>query len=418
MKLVIMTLGSMGDVRPYVALGQGLLQAGFDVCIATHPEFESFIRSNGLDFRVIRGNPREVLESPEGQALLQSGTNILKFANYMKTAATDILPQAYDDCLAATEGADALVLSFLAAGIGGLIAKTKNIKTILAFLQPLTPTGAFASLAIPNLYLGGMLNYWSHTLVRDIFWNVFWESLNTWSQDRLGVKAPRKSLYKWLEKHSLVLYGYSRMLVPRPMDWPNHIHVTGYWGLNAGSDYQPSAELNDFLAAGDKPIYIGFGSMNSPNVEQVSQWIATALKQSGQRAILLKGWGGISESISNDQAMMLDKVPHDWLFPHMAAVIHHGGAGTTHAGLWSGVPSVALPFFGDQDFWGQRLFGMGCGPRPVKQSQLDANKLTHLIQALIKQPNYSKRSQELSQRMRSEGGVKEAVSLIERFTRV
>lgn len=415
MKIVILTIGSMGDVRPYLALGAGLKAAGFEVTLASHQEFESLIRSQGLDFAPIRGNPREILQSHEGQALLQSGKDILKFARRMRLAAAELFEQTCDDCLAASQGADALILSILAAGLGSMIARSLKIKTILGFLQPLTPTGAFASMTLPTLYLGGFLNRLSHSLTREVFWQVFREPLDKWGRSQLGLGAERFAAYSKLERQSLVLYGYSRFLVPRPADWRSNIHVTGYWLLPEGRNYQPEQELQAFLDEGPAPVYIGFGSMASANPQQLTQWVLQALKASKQRGILLKGWGGLSQQELPAEILSIDKAPHDWLFPQMQAVIHHGGAGTTHAGLWAGVPGLALPFFGDQEFWAQRLFGMGCGPRPISQAKLSQASLQESLQALISQPRYAKRASELSARMHNEGGVREAVALIKRF---
>lgn len=418
MRIAILTIGSLGDVRPYVALGRGLRAAGFEVTLATHTEFEDLIRSHGLDFKIIRGNPRAMLGSPEGQALLTSGTSLRKFTHYMRAAAEPEFDQTCDDALAACEGVDVLMLSFLMAGLGSLLARARNLPTILAFLQPLSPTGAFPAMNFPSLYLGGLLNRLSHHLAYQIFWQVFLPLLTRWSEDRLQLKASAWAPYSWLQRRSLVLYGFSRMLVPRPPDWPANVQITGPWQLPEPEGYTPPPELAAFLAEGPPPVYAGFGSMTSADPERITQMLSEALRTKGMRGLLLRGWGGLEAASLPEGLAWVEPLPHAWLFPRCAGVIHHGGAGTTHAAVSAGVPSLGLPFFGDQEFWAHRVFGMGAGPRPVYQRKLDQATLTTLVGQLTSTPRYAKRAQELAIRMRSEGGVPEAVKLTKRFLKV
>lgn len=415
MKITLLAIGSMGDVRPFVALAAGLHEAGFDVTVATHGEFAALVRAQALAFHELDGNPRDLLQSPEGREMMRSGTDVRKFAQRMRVVAGPLFRTLSDSCLRASEGADALVFSFLTAGVASQIARHGGQRTIAAYLQPLSPTGAFATLALPKLFLGGMLNRLSHRVVREIFWQVFRPLLADWSQQRFGSQPSRLNPFGPLEKRSLVLNAYSRMLVPRPYDWPANMHITGYWLLPEGRDWTPPAELEAFLAGGPPPVYVGFGSMPGENPADRTRQVIAALASHQQRGILLGGWGGLQARDLPDTMLHIDAAPHDWLFPRMHSVIHHGGSGTTHAGLYAGVPGLALPIFGDQAFWGQRLFGMGAGPRPLPQDKLTQAQLDQAIQALVQTERYARRAAELSQRMRSEGGVREAVELIRRF---
>ena len=162
-----------------------------------------------------------------------------------------------------------------------------------------------------------------------------------------------------------ILYGYSPAVIPPPADWGADIHVTGYWFLDPAEDWTPDAALTDFLAAGPPPVYVGFGSMSSRNPEATANLILDALARTGQRGIIHAGWGGLQRTDLPASVMMVDGVPFAWLFPRVAAVVHHGGAGTTSAGLRAGVPSVVVPFFGDQPFWAQRVADLGVGPAPI-----------------------------------------------------
>lgn len=416
MKITLLTVGSHGDIRPYLALGKGLKSAGFEVCLATHSNFKDWISGHGLDFHPVQGNPQAVLQSENGQNLMGTGTNIIRFIQQFREAAqADMLP-GFDDCLQAAQGASAIVAPFFVAPVADVISRELGCKSILGYLQPTTPTGAFPVMTIPNLYFGGLLNKSSHQLARLFFWQIFREIVDNWSQLRFQRKAALWQPFNRLEKRSLVLFGFSRHLVPHPYDWPKDYHITGFWQLPEAENFQPSDELQAFLTEKPAPVYIGFGSMSAAQPEQVMELVSQALKQSQQRGLLMAGWGGMAGEVA-DNMLLLDACPHDWLFPRMQALVHHGGAGTTATGLSAGVPALLVPFFGDQPFWAQRVFGMGAGPRPVPRQKLTADNLAAGIRQLVENKRYAQKAQELSQRMAREGGVAEAVRLIQQFVR-
>jgi sterol 3beta-glucosyltransferase len=200
-------------------------------------------------------------------------------------------------------------------------------------------------------------------------------------------------------------------VVPPPPDWPAWLHVTGYWFLDAEPGWQPPAALVDFLQSGPPPVYIGFGSMAGRDPEQRAEIALKALERSGRRGILLEGWGGLQPGDLPDSVLAVDAVPHDWLFPQMAAVVHHGGAGTTAAGLRAGTPTVVVPFFGDQPFWGRRVAELGAGPAAIPQKQLTVERLAAAIRAATSDESMRTHAHQLSQRIRNEDGIAHAVEL-------
>lgn len=215
--------------------------------------------------------------------------------------------------------------------------------------------------------------------------------------------------------HMPVLYAMSPLLVPRPTEWDEHIHMTGFWTDPTPTDYEPSPALEQFLSHGEKPVYIGFGSMVSGDMDQTLEIVLEAIKKAGVRAIMARGWGGEQSHSSHDKnVFMADYLPHDWLFPQVAAVVHHGGAGTTAAGILAGRPTLVIPFGGDQPFWGMRMHQLGVGPKPIKREMLTADKLSRAICELIDTPSYAVAAQELGARMRLEKGVVTAADIIER----
>ena len=162
-----------------------------------------------------------------------------------------------------------------------------------------------------------------------------------------------------------ILYCFSRHVRPVPVDYPSHAHVTGYWFLGSASSWKPPDELAEFIECGDAPVYVGFGSMGfAKDAGRRREAITTALARAEVRGVLATGWGGIPAGAAGPNVITVDNVPHDWLFPRVAAVVHHGGAGTTAAGLRAGRPTLICPFVGDQPFWGSQIDQLGSGPNP------------------------------------------------------
>jgi sterol 3beta-glucosyltransferase len=212
-----------------------------------------------------------------------------------------------------------------------------------------------------------------------------------------------------------MLGAYSSRILPPPADWPDSVHITGYFFLDNPSDWQPSRELKAFLEAGDPPVYIGFGSMAGRNPEQLARLISEALAMSGQRGVLLTGWGGLHTESVQGRVFVLESAPHAWLFPRMGAVVHHGGAGTTAEGLRAGVPTVIVPFAFDQPFWGARVKAMGLGPDPLPLHKLTAEHLAHAIHQAVTDPGIRRRAFACGEAIRAEDGIGSAVNLVKQY---
>jgi len=205
------------------------------------------------------------------------------------------------------------------------------------------------------------------------------------------------------------LLGVSPLIMPPPRDWPPHIHVTGYWFLPVPA-YEPPTTLQAFLDAGTPPVYIGFGSMSNRDPEGTMRVIVEALAQTGQRGVVYSGWGGLHSADLPSNIYLLDGAPHDWLFPRMAAVVHHGGAGTTGAALRAGVPSSVVAHIGDQWFWGRRLHETGVGAAPMRRHEFDVPRLTATLNTLINDSTLRQRAAQMGEDIRAEDGVANAVA--------
>jgi UDP:flavonoid glycosyltransferase YjiC (YdhE family) len=213
-----------------------------------------------------------------------------------------------------------------------------------------------------------------------------------------------------------LLLACSPTVIPRPGDWSSpHIHIPGYFFLDSSTSYQPPAELEKFLASGEPPICVTFGSMIHRDAEKIYRIVLTALEQTGNRAIVLSGWSAIENFDLPENILVLDAAPHDWLFPRCKAVIHHGGAGTTAAGLRSGIPNLVVPFAADQPFWGVRVHAIDAGPRPIPIKKLTAEKLAAALDDVDGDALRSS-AQVVGGKIRMEDGVGQTVMFIDEYT--
>ncbi|WP_420643396.1 glycosyltransferase [Candidatus Leptofilum sp.] len=415
MRIVIIALGSRGDVQPYVALGKGLLAAGHEVRLMTHDAFEPLVTAHGLEFWIARGNVQAVAESDEMQALLEKG-NFLAINAYTAKAAQKAALEWAEDGLVACEGADLII-----AGLGGFfmglsLAEKLNLPVVQAYYVPFTPTSAFAGALLPRP-VPSWLNRLSHHVTRQIMWQGSRKADNLARQQQLGVaNAPFFGPFHAKQSRGLpILYGFSPAVIAPPADWPPEAQVTGYWFLEAEERWTPPPALVDFLADGPPPVYVGFGSMTNRKPEETAALVTAALAKTGQRAVLMSGWGGLQATDLPETIFMLEAAPHAWLFPRMAAVVHHGGAGTTAAGLRAAVPSIIIPFFADQPFWGNRVAQLGVGPQPIPRKQLTVDRLAAAIETAVTDQPMRQRAADLGRKIQAEDGIAQAVAIVQKL---
>jgi sterol 3beta-glucosyltransferase len=418
MRISILAAGTRGDVQPYLALALGLKRAGHGVLLATDASFEGMAREYGLDFLPLPIDIRAALETGQGLEMLDRGQNPLSLARGMARHMRDMVRQAMPGCIQACEGAELLVLGGPTVFLGYSIAERMGVPFAIAQMQPLMRTRAFASPVVPPLpvSLGAPFNLFTHFVTEMAFWQLFRPAIDVARTEFLGLPPAgfQPLLKTWRQQCIPTLLGFSPALVPSAPDYHEATHLTGYWFLDAPGAWQPPQALVDFLEAGPPPVYVGFGSMSSRDPRGTTELVLEALERSGQRGILLTGWGGLGRRELPDTVLQVDSVPHDWLFPRVSAVVHHGGAGTTAAGLRAGRASVVIPFFADQPFWGWCVERAGVGPRPIHRKHLTAKRLAEALTAATQDSGIRERAMAMGQRFRSEDGVARAVEALER----
>ena len=425
MLLTIVTAGSRGDVQPYVALALGLQRGGYDVRVATHETFRDFVAGHGLAFEPIAGDPRAILGGAAADAWLATGRNrnMLRFARELRQLAGPLIEQSLHDYWRVCQGADAVIFSSVAMPAWD-VARRLGVPAFAALLQPLSRTRAFPTVGFRGgrglvgvPVVGPALNYASHVAAEQVMWQSVRGRVNRWRSATLGL-APSPFLGPFAEMRRLgtpTLYGFSERVVPRPHDWGDDVHLTGWWTLPPRPDWQPPEELTAFLDAGPPPVYVGFGSMTPASAGPMTATILEALERAGVRGVLQRGWGSLGGGTLPPWAIAVGDAPHEWLLPRMRAVVHHGGAGTTGAALRAGVPSIVVPLGFDQPFWGRRVAALGVGPEPLSRRALTAARLADAVGRAVSDEEMRERAAALGAALRAEDGVERAVESVRRF---
>jgi sterol 3beta-glucosyltransferase len=419
MRITVLALGSRGDVQPLLALAVGLQKTGrHRICFAAPDNFESLVREYRLDFYPLGIDTHHLIGARDLSTGLESGRNFLLWSIQALRAIRPMLALLMERTWLSCKDAETIVFSYM--GIGAYhVAEQVGVPCYMAASVPgLAPTRAYPNPdgIFPALPLGGGYNRLTYFLSRQILQSLTGSYLNRWRREKLNLSPIPFGKYPYSQLHGRpipVLGGFSPLVLPKPSDWGEHIHVTGYWFLDPESDWQPPAPLAEFLESGQPPVYVGFGSMANRSPRQTTRLVSDALERSGQRGVLVTGWGGLERADLPANLYALEAVHHAWLFPRLSAVVHHGGSGTTGAGLRAGVPSVLVPHMGDQPFWAQRVAELGVGPQPIPRRQLTAQRLAEAITSAVTDTGIQARAKSLGEHIRAEDGIGKAVEILE-----
>ncbi|MBK5120263.1 glycosyltransferase family 1 protein [Burkholderia sp. R-69980] len=405
MKFVVVTYGTEGDTRPLAALCAALISAGHEArLLADHATLGS-AKTLGVPVTALAGDIKATLQPALTSAGAVAGRSRFKgTANALAGIANSNAERWLRETVRAGEGCDAVIVSGLAAFVGLSAAEYLGVTAIGTGLIPITPTAAFASPFFPPSRVPSFLNRVSHEFVNGFLWRAFRKRINA-ARASVCSLPPRRDLWN---DHPM-LYGISPSLLPRPQDWPSNARMCGQW-IAPSAGWSPPQDLTDFLAKGEAPIYVGFGSMTSFDTQKALQEVVTAA--GGRRTLFHPAWSTADTSMLPANVHVIGDTPHEWLFPRTSMVIHHGGSGTSHSAARAGVPSVVVPFAGDQFFWADRLRRAGVAPGPVDGKNLRASSLSRGIE-FAEREDVRSCARTLGKRMQAENGLAQAVSSIE-----
>lgn len=408
MKVSVVSMDTRGGIQPYVALALELQKRGHSVRLVAPQEFASMIQAWGVRHVGLSGSIeatlREAGGATEGGAIAS-----MRFARQHLLSR---IVQWTREVLAGSEDIEVMVGGIGGLVVGGSVAEKLRIPFVEAHLQPVgEATSTFPGVLVPQMpsWLGVVGNRLSHALTDLGIWAPFREAMQRARKEVLGLGGSLREG----PTHLPVLYGISPQVIAPPHDWSSRRKFTGYWTLPPEHGWKPSPALEAFLAEGEAPVCLGFGSMTSEDPQALTRLVLDAVRRAGVRAVLLTGWGALSERSERD-VLVEASVPHEWLFPRMRAVVHHGGAGTTGAAFRAGVPALVVPFSMDQPFWGTRVHALGCGPAPIARKRLTTEGLTEALRTMATDRAMQARAAQIGERIREENGVGTAAELLER----
>ncbi|MGA4837903.1 glycosyltransferase [Streptomyces sp. G45] len=399
MKILVTAAGSYGDIAPYTGLGAHLRAAGHTVTLATHDTFAPLVRNAGLRFRSL---PAE-----------QSGRGAAGGRRAMLRAARDFIRDLGGGLVdAAEDGPDLLILSTTTAPLGWQLAEALDVPTLGAALQPAHPTRDFAPVVSGARSLGGRGNLIAGRFSLRMVDRLYADAIAD-LRERLDLPAATPAAVRARQEAARwpVLHGFSAAVVPRPADWRPGLDVVGNWWPHHTDEPLPPI-VEDFLAAGDPPVFVGFGSMAAGEGERLGELAVAALRRAGLRGVLQSGRAGLAAS--GDGILTVGELPHALLFPRMAAVVHHAGAGTTAAGLRAGIPTVPVPVTADQPFWAARLTALGAAPAAVPFAKLTAPRLADALTRAVSEPSYASAAATVARAMATEDGAGAVLKAAER----
>lgn len=410
-RVAILTYGSRGDVEPFVALGHELRLAGHPVRIAAPGAFRSFVEGWGLEFVPIPGDPDEL-----GHAFAErAGLSLPRMVASMIRHVLPIAGAALRSVQEAAGGADLIVHSFLMTDAGRTLARQQGVPDVSAQFFPIfVPTATFPAVAAPDLPFGGLYRRSTHVLNTAIFrygGRLLYRRLRSTSP---GLPE----LARWpfsgpASERPPILFAYSPSLLPPPPDWPPNATVTGYWRLPLPPAWSPPESLDRFLKSGPPPVYFGPGSMRSEAIHRLVPMLIDAAASCGLRVVVGGSAEAIGRDFASDQVIRVEGIPHQWLFPRMRYILHHGGAGTTGSAAAAGIPSSAIAFSADQAFWARRIARLGLGPGAPPAKTVTHADLGRLLEAVLKDSSYEQRARVMGEAIRKENGAGAALAVIE-----
>jgi sterol 3beta-glucosyltransferase len=410
-RLAVLCNDTRGGVQPYVALAIGLAKAGHDVRAVAPANLSNLFDEAGIPVKALSGTT----EADLGQITNVGERGSLAAMRFMATELPRHITAWTQETLEACDGADRLI-----GGVGGMViglsvAEKLGIPFTPAHLQPVgLRTARFPGVMLPQTpqWPGGWANRLSHHLSDMAVWMPFKRAMGLARRDVLDLDGRPVAA-----DGQPVLYGFSQHVldIGASSNVASHppCHVTGYWLHQCDPAWTPPPGLEAFLSGSRPVVSIGFGSMASRDPDATIRFIRDAASRAGVKAVVLSGWSGMASTVEDDTLFLARELPHDWLFPRVSAIVHHGGAGTTGAALTAGVPGVVVPFAMDQPFWGHRVAKLGAGPQPIPRKTLTSDRLAAALETCLSDQAMQARSTALGEKLKGEDGVAEAVKIIE-----
>jgi UDP:flavonoid glycosyltransferase YjiC (YdhE family) len=402
MEITILAVGTRGDIQPCVALAKELIKLDIDLLLATHKEYRDLVANNNIDFAELPENPAAKWNSEQNKKM--------KFSEQMEYYGRIWLEKSLEIC----SDTDAIVYTSLFF-MGSHLAEKLKIPHFPVHFEPNIRTSAF-----PSPYLGtekkynGSVNKFTHNFAYYSFWFKIRKTVNKLRENILGL--PHSPFVGYFGKKDLnsvnFLLCFSKYLVERPTDWNSNINISGYWFLKREENYIPDDELNSFFD-NNKPIYFDFGSFAHDLLKPKVKTILNDLLESGEKLLLDPGKMDISDfNLTGDIKIIDGSVPHEWILPKVKIIITHGGVGAVHAAMKAGIPIIPVTMFPAQYFWGNRLFNLGLGSRPIRIRMLKKGEIIECINMIRSSKEMPQKLENIKNMITNERGAENTAKYI------
>ncbi|MDI9313979.1 MAG: glycosyltransferase [Hydrotalea sp.] len=455
-KILIITNGTRGDVDPFIGLAQGLIKRGHTPIICAPIAFKNVIMEHGIDYAYMNNGLPKIVKSEIGRSIMESSASVMRYVQSGVRVKAILRPsyrrQLDETYRAAQNTAPDLIIFNHVAIYGYHVARELHIPAMVAISSPiLIPTADMAHLLFPQLSWLNRFGGWYNRMTYHVFFKIVelvsfflvreWQVENKFERHsnkivfyKKAIHRPRgdskslsKAVNKLFNKPLTIMHHYSSALSPRAKDWGRNILITGYWFRKDKKRlWQPPKTLVDFIAKckaqGKPPIYVGFGSMTASRktMQRVITTVGKTVEATDIRLVVGVGWSkhdwqamAVDNPAVADRIYYLDEAPHDWLFPQMAGIMHHGGAGTTAAAFRAMKPSIICPFFADQHFWARRVRATHSGIGSISLKKINQRNLTAAFHQITTDKKMIANAKKIGAQINREDGVAVAIKLIE-----
>jgi vancomycin aglycone glucosyltransferase len=403
MKALLTTVGSRGDLQPFVGLAIGLRQAGHEVTVAAPPNFRGWLEELGFSFHPVGIDFYELSQSKPDLA-----SSPIRAFRVMTSLLRDEVATQFRDTQDIVDGMDVV----LAGGLQIAAASCAERARVPYIYTAFAPGLLRSSNQLPPLLPAGRLPRWLNDATWSAFEGIFQRLLGPGvnrERQRLGLAPHPRFGALLIGSQPLLACDPFLSITPRDTEVP--VVETGAW------TYEPSDSLPDeverFLAAGTAPHYLGFGSIPDASPEETTRQFVEAVRSVGGRGLISRGWANLAAEPLPESFLAVGSLPHHRLFARVATVIHHGGAGTTQTAARAGVPQILIPHGADQFYWASRVREVGVGPAGIPRTRFSAKRLAAALNAISGDACYRQRALALGERLRAVDGVGNAVRHLE-----
>ncbi|MCW9705870.1 glycosyltransferase [Fodinibius salsisoli] len=415
MKALLFSIGTRGDIEPFLAIAELLKDRDWDVVCVFPEQFRATVESMGLPFYGFSRAFLDMLDSKEAKmfmggqgSFLKRIKFLIKMARFGLKLSKDILElhhrvqkeESPDRVLYHPKCNYSLIWGMANPGKSILVSPIPGVCHTINHLTILGDYGKTLN----------KLSFWAQNTLKAL---MLWKFSKRYRQDYPDLKITVSSIKKAMLKKEKTLYAISPSLFPKPEYWPSSAHIAGYYKRDKTVNWKPDEALTSFVNEHNKIVFVTFGSMSNARPRETTNILVDVLERNNISAIINTSSGGLEKTAESlDSIHFVNDLPYDWLFPKIQAVVHHGGSGTTHTALKYGCPSLIIPHILDQFFWNETISRLQLGPKGMSIKKLDQNNFESKLLDLVNNDSYKNNAERMAEKMNTESNKNKLYELI------